>query len=78
MEDLDLVMGNICQDSFLEGRDFLVCQGVGFGNDWNQVDLFVKTTHELNVDWTKTRRGMRKGRIRVGRKRGGSVKMEGK
>jgi len=36
--------------SRLEGGDLLVRQSIGLGNDGNQVDLGVKTLHNLNVE----------------------------
>ena len=36
--------------SRLESSDLLVCQSIGLGNDGNQVDLGVKTLHDLNVE----------------------------
>ena len=35
----------------LEQADLLFDQGIGFGNDGNQVDLLVKSPHELDIDW---------------------------
>ena len=37
--------------SLLEQANFLLGQGIGLGNDGNQVDLLVKSPHELDVDW---------------------------
>ena len=37
--------------SGLEGSDFLVGQSISLGNDWDQVDLGVKSTHDLDVKW---------------------------
>ena len=35
--------------SLLEHRDLLICQSVGLCDDWDQVDLGVKSAHDLDV-----------------------------
>ena len=35
----------------LERVDLIVSEGVGLGNDGNQVDLGVKTAHDLDIQW---------------------------
>lgn len=37
-------------DPGLELRDFFIREGIGFGNDGDQVNLCVKLTHELHVN----------------------------
>lgn len=33
-----------------EFGDFIIGQRISFGNDWDEVDFLVQSTHELNVD----------------------------
>jgi len=35
--------------SSLERHDLLIGHGVGLGDDWNQIDLGMKSAHDLNV-----------------------------
>jgi hypothetical protein len=35
--------------SGLEARNLLIGQGISLGNDWDQVDLGMKTTHDFDV-----------------------------
>lgn len=37
--------------SLLEHGYLLVCQGVRLSDDWDQVDLGVQSSHDLNVEW---------------------------
>ena len=50
VEDLDAVVGNVVEDPGLELGDLLVGHGVRLGNNGNQVDLLVQSTHELIVN----------------------------
>jgi hypothetical protein len=65
LKDSDTVMVDIGEDlpsapyhwtarethSLLEQANLLLGQGIGLGNDGNQVDLLVKSPHEFDVDW---------------------------
>lgn len=57
--DLNLVMSNVAEDSCFEGDDFFFGHGVGFGDDGNEIDSSVKTSHEFYVDWFQSARGTR-------------------
>ena len=48
--DFDLVVLNIAEDALLEGGDFLFGHGVGFGDDGDEIDFGVKSSHEFDVD----------------------------
>lgn len=37
--------------SILECSHLFIRKGVGFGNDWDQVDLGMKPAHDFNVQW---------------------------
>ena len=37
--------------SGLEGSNLLIGQSISLGNDWNQVDLGVKSAHDLDIKW---------------------------
>lgn len=37
--------------SLLECHDLIIGKGVGLRNDRNQVDLCVKTAHDLDIQW---------------------------
>ena len=36
--------------TLLEGSNLLICEGVCLGDDWNEVDLGVKSAHDLNIE----------------------------
>ena len=61
LEDLDIVMGDVREDATLEVGDLVVGEGVGLGNDGNEVDFLVETAHKLNVDLLETGSGSAKG-----------------
>jgi len=44
------VVGNVAEDTLLEESNLLLGEGVGLGNDGDEVDLGVQALHELNVD----------------------------
>lgn len=52
-------MSDVGQDALLEEDDFFVGHGIRLGNDGDQVDLLVESSHELDVDLSKT--GERRG-----------------
>jgi hypothetical protein len=65
LKDSDTVVVDISEDlpsapyhwtrrqthSLLEQANLLLGQSISLGNDGNQVDLLVKSPHELDIDW---------------------------
>lgn len=39
--------------AFLEFGDFFICEGIGLGNDGNEVYFRVQSAHELDVELLK-------------------------
>lgn len=50
LEDLDLVVGNVVEDTLLELDNLFVGEGISFGDDGDEVDTGVQSAHEFDVN----------------------------